>query len=133
MTLASDKWAIFDPASVTDIYTFPDFPSYQITPMSLYRAKERNRQGQLLTEWLTSKESVVLGFGRDNYMRLEQMCAFLRFNTVIKTFFLAAYKYNGQDYVPHIWKGIFMEDPSLVMLAAGRQDLFTGDLNFEEA
>ncbi len=133
VTLAADKWAVFDPSTLTDIYTFQDFPTYRVLPASIYRAKERNRQGQLLTEWLTSKESVVLGFSRENYMRLEQACAFLRFHTVVKTFFLASYKYNGIDYVPHIWKGIFTEDPGLVMLAAGRPDLLTGDINFEEA
>lgn len=131
--LAADKWAIFDPALVTDIYTFPDFPSYQVIPNSIYRAKERNRLGNMLTEWKTSKDFVRLGFSRENYMRLEQACAFLRFHTVVKTFFIAAYKYNGIDYVPHIWKGIFTENPSMVMLAAGRPDLLTGDLNFEEA
>jgi hypothetical protein len=132
ITPAQGKWVMFDPDSVTDMYTFVDYPMDKIVDEQLYRVKDRNRRGNMLTEWYNSKARITLQFAETLFMTHEQMRALKRFNLEIKTFFLAVYKYNGVDYVPHIWKVVFSEDPEMSMLAAGREDLFIGELTFEE-
>lgn len=132
VTLASSKWAIFDPDAVSDIYTLPDYPVYKIVDQQFNRVKERNRQGDMLTEWYASKAIITLQFSEELFITHEHMRAFKRFNCEIKTFFIATYKTNGVDTVPNIWKVVFSEDPEFSMLAAGREDFFTGELIFEE-
>lgn len=133
VTLAVGKWAIFDPDLVTDIYTLPDYPMSKVVDQSIYRTKERNRRGNMLTEWYAGKSLVELTFPATNFITHEHMRAWKRFHFEVKTFFLATYKYNGVNYVPNIWKVVFAEDPEFSMLAPGREDFFTGDLSFEEA
>ncbi len=132
VTLASGKWALFDPDLVTDIYTLPDYPMYKILDEQMFRVRERNRQADMLTEWYASKAKISLTFGEKLFITHEHMRTAKRFNCEIKTFFLATYKTNGVDTVPNIWKVVFEEDPEFSMLAAGREDFFTGEYNFEE-
>lgn len=132
VTLTAGKWAIFDPDAVTDKYILPDYPLYQITDMQYNRAKERNRQGELLTEWYASKAIIIMSFSEEQFMTHEHMRAMKRFNCEVKTFFLATYKTNGIDNVPNIWKVVFQDDPEFEMLAAGREDFFTSEIVFEE-
>lgn len=132
VVLSSNTWALINPSSTTDIYTLELFPVYRIMNEILNRNRVRNRQGTLLSEYLTQKANIELMFGNEQFIGHKQMRAFQRFNQVIKTFFLATYKYNGVDTVNHIWKVQFSADPQLTMLAAGRQDYFTGSVQFTE-
>lgn len=125
------QWKMFDPDLVTDIFTFDDNPVWVVREQNIYRAKDRNRSGELLSEYNTTKSMITLSFGDDLFMTHQQMREFKRFNVEIKTFFLSTLRYNGTDYVPHIWKVQFQDDPELTMIR-GRQDFFTGELLFEE-
>jgi hypothetical protein len=132
VTLGASKWAMFDTDPVTDLYQLEDYPKYSVMAMQFNRAKERNRRGTMFTEWFNSKDKVVFQFDDSLFMSHRQMRAFKRFNTEIKTFFLATYKSNGLDNVQNIWKMVFQDDPEFAMLAAGREDYFTGEVAFEE-
>lgn len=132
VTLSSGQWAIFDPDAVTDKYILPDYPLYTVTELQYNRSKERNRQGEMLTEWYASKGLITMSFGEELFITHEHMRALKRFNCEIKTFFLATYKTNGVNVVPNIWKVVFQEDPEFKMLAAGREDFFTSEITFEE-
>ena len=132
ITLSVGNWALVDPDNVGDVYTFECYPMHSKTSTSIYRSKERNRKGALFTEWYASKDIITLHFEAPSFCGHEQVRAFDRFNTEIKTFFLVKYGYNGVDYVPNIWKVVFSEDPVFEMLAPGREDFFTGTTVFEE-
>ncbi len=132
VTLATNKWALIDPADVTDIYTFESFPIYSIIPQNIYRVRQRNRAATLLSEYVSTKAVIALDFSDRNFISHEQARAFSRFNHVVKTFFLACYKTNETDVVQHIWKAQFEADPSMSMMASGRPGLLVGSLSLIE-
>lgn len=134
VNLQQNIWGAFDPDDVTDRYLFQDFPLYAIKQTHLYRVRERNRLGTILSEYITQKGIIQLAFTPDNFMGVTSFTEFRRFNEEIKTFFLATYKNTlAQTPAPNIWKVQFESDPELTMFAAGRQDLYVGTLNFMEA
>lgn len=132
ITLSSNKWSIINPSDMTDTYTLTTFPVYRVTGANIYRIQQRNRLGTLLSEYVTKKDQIELRFDPSCYMSHEQYRCFRRFHETVKTFFLAAYKSNEVDTVPHIWKVQLVEDPQMTMIASGRQGLMTGTLTFTE-
>ena len=129
VTLTADAWALFDPDAVSDIYTLALFPAYSITQREIPRARERNRLGDLLSEYVTIKDTIAFEFSEDSYIQHPQMRELRRFYAEHKTFFLATHKENGVDNVPNIWKVQFESDPE-ISLIRGRPDLFVGSLIF---
>lgn len=107
--------------ATTERLTILPFPRWSILQEKLPRARLRNRAGELLSEYLTIKETIVLDFPDSNFIDLPDVAREIqRFNVELKTFFLVAYKDNdAQANVPHIWKVDFAEDPSFDMLAPG--------------
>jgi hypothetical protein len=132
VTLAADEWRLINPDDVTDYYTFDVFPLYSVLNENIYRARERNRLGTLLSEYVTNKAKIALAFSGDNFIFHPQFQAFRRFNESIKTFFLACYISNETDDVQKIWKVQFESDPSITMIAAGRPGVLTGSVSFME-
>lgn len=130
--LLDDEWTLINPSDVADQYTLPCFPLYTIQKNLIARLKQRNRLGTLLTDYVTVKDNISLFFDQNAWITHEQMRAIYRFHTEVKTFFLATMKSNGVDDVPNIWKVQFTGDPSLSMIAAGRQDMLIGDITLEE-
>jgi len=133
VTIDRNEWVMFDEADVLDRYDFDLFPMYQVIPRNLNRIFTRNRLGELISEFLTIKDTIQLNFIADGFLEHTQMDEFQRFNNIKKTFFLATFKdgIKGRPF-PHIWKVEFSEDPTLTMFVAGRPDILTGTLNFEE-
>jgi hypothetical protein len=130
VTLASGEWALFDQDSVSDIYTFDLVPVDSAIFENIYRVRERNRLGTLMSEYVNTKARITLDFS--GFVTHEQYRAFVRFNHVVKTFFLACYKSNEVDSVPNIWKAQFDSDPAMTMVATGRPGLMTGSVNLIE-
>jgi hypothetical protein len=130
ITLTSGKWYLIDPDSVTDYYSFDLCPVDSVIHENIYRVRERNRAGTLLSEYVTTKAKIQLDFS--GYVIHEQYRAFVRFNHVIKTFFLACYKSNETDTVQQIWKAQFEADPSMTMYSAGRPGLMMGSVSLME-
>jgi len=127
------QWAMFDPDDVNDRYTLDLYPRENITPAHFYRFTGRNRQGDLLSEFLTMKSEIQLNFRRPQYIDHQQFRELRRFNEEIKTFFLATFKDGDRDVpMPNIWKVQYSEDPNLTILAAGRQDLREGPILLTE-
>ena len=122
-----------DPDDTTDQYIFRLFPLFQITDENLFRIQERNRLGELLSEFLTIKGQVTLLFDGSQYMEHPQRNEFVRFHNIVRVVFLAVFKDGERERVmSNIWKVEFVDDPSLIMIAAGRQDLLTGQIRFTE-
>lgn len=132
VSITADGWKIFDVSDVTDIYTLDLNPVYSVVAAKLPRLFKRNRSGELLSEFITLKSKITLAFQGEQYIERDQVMAFRRFNSEIKTFFLSANKTNGIDDVPNIWKVQFEDDPEFTMIIAGRQDLWTGEISFVE-
>jgi len=132
ITLATEKWALIDPDAVSDNYILDLFPFYSVIPFHFNRIRERNRQGTILSEFVTLKDRIIFNFDENSYIEHKQMREFRRFNSEHKTFFLATYKNNAQDNVQNIWKVQFDGSPAFTMIAHGREDLFIGELIFEE-
>lgn len=128
----TNKLYLVNPDDPTDYIEFAVFPLFGVIPMSLNRAIERNRLGEMLSEYLTTKDKIVMEFDEDSYVQHEQYREIVRFHNVIKTFFIVMSAYNGRDYVTRIWKAKFTEDPEMSMVAAGRPDLMAGSLEAEE-
>jgi hypothetical protein len=120
-------WTIFDKDNVTDQYIFDLAPVYTIVPRNVYRFQGRNRQGTLLTEFLTVKDEIELQFEGGQYIAHAQMDELQRFNNTKRTFFLATYTlWSQSEPIPHIWKVECSDDPTFTMIAAGRPDLLRG-------
>lgn len=132
LLLSNNQWALVNPSSITDKFVLTTFPVYTVVPQMFERIRERNRLGNLLSEFITIKDLITFSFDESRFMSHAQMNELIRFHRQVKTFFLTTYKHNGTDYVPHVWKVQFEADPEMTMLAAGRQDLFIGDLVFME-
>lgn len=135
-SISDGGWRMFDEDDVSDFFTLIDIPLHAITPRHIRRFWDRNRAGELLSEYLTVKEKIEFDFSRKRYMDQRQASEFYRFDTEIKTFFLGAMikteHYSAEWYRPLIWKVQFGNNPDLEMLAAGRPELFTGRVAFEE-
>lgn len=126
-------WVMFDPDDVTDIYWFDLVPVHSVVPGNIFRFQGRNRVGDLLSEFLTTKDAITLDFTGKQYIAHAQMDEFRRFSNAKRTFFLANYVIGKRDEpTPHIWKVEFNGDPSFTMIAAGRPDLLRGTLSFME-
>jgi len=129
---AAGVWALVKPSDPSDATAFELSPKNKIIPVSYNRVKDRNRQGTLLSEYLTTKGDIRLDFPENGYMHHEMFREIQRFHTEVKTFFLVASTNNGRDQVTRIWKVQIKTDPDLTMLAAGREDLMTGSIELEE-
>lgn len=130
--LTSNQWALINPADVTDIYKMPAAPWYKITHRRIYRTHTKNRQGVTLSEFVTNKAEITLDLTKIGFVYREQYRAMKRFSETILQFYLAAYLYNGVDYVPHIFLVELFDDLDMEMLANGRADLMVGQLVFAE-
>lgn len=133
ITVNRNNYALGDLSDTTDVYPLDLFPVYSVTPANLWRLKQRNRLGELLSEFLTVKDSISFLFTGENILEHTQMDELQRFNNRLRTFYLIAFK-DGIKERPfsHIWKVEFADDPALTMIAAGRPDVLSGTVNFEE-
>jgi hypothetical protein len=132
LALSNNTWALINPSDTTDRYVLEVFPVYTVTPTMINRLRQRNRKGNMMSEYVNAKDTIILSFDQSRFVQRAQFSEILRFHHQIKTFLLAAVTYNGRDYVPHAWQVQFQSDPVLTMMMAGRQDLLVGDINMEE-
>ncbi len=133
VNLQRNIWAVINPSPVTDRYLIKEFPLNFIKQAHQYRVRERNRLGTLLSEYITLKSGVQFTYDDSISLSAEGFFEARRMNEEVKTFFLATFKNNRFNIpTPNIWKVQFESDPEMSMLAAGRQDLFVGTLNFME-
>lgn len=133
INLSRNIWGLINPSPVTDKYLLQDFPLYGIVKSHLYRVRERNRLGTLLSEYITMKETIQFDYTTECYLGADGFFELRRFNEEVKTFFLATFKSTSfLTPTPNIWKVQFDSDPALSMLTSGRQDLYVGTLNFME-
>lgn len=131
--LMQNTWALINPSPVTDRTILPDFPLYSIKQEHLYRSRERNRLGTLLSEYITLKGRIRLNYPDQTFLTANGFFEIRRFNEEVKTFFIATFKSSYLSTpTPNIWKVQFETDPDLSMIAAGRQDLFVGNLDLME-
>ncbi len=133
VNLSINTWALINPTLVTDRHVLPDFPMYAIRQGHIFRGRERNRLGTLISDFVTLKGAVQLQFTETAYVRPEGFFELRRFNEEVKTFFLATFKSSSlRTPTPNIWKMQFETDPELSMFVAGRQDLYVGTLDLTE-
>lgn len=126
------KTYLVEPDDPTDYVEFAVFPMFSVVPMMLNRVRERNRAGELLSEYLTTKDRILMEFSEECYVQHEQGREIVRFHNEIKTFFIVASVYDGLVYTTRTWKVQFTEDPEMSMVASGRTDLLVGSLEAEE-
>jgi len=133
LELNRNEFALADPEDMNDSYEFDLFPTYTIVKRNLYRSMERNRLGELLSEFLTVKDLVTLNFTGGQFLEAPQMNEILRYYNNVRTVFLATFKDGErQRPMPHVWLVELAQDPSFTMIAAGRPDLLAGTISFEE-
>lgn len=133
VTVTRNTWMLINTSPTTDRYTFEIFPMYRETPQNLYRVRNRNRLGTLLSEYITNKGMVDMNFDEQRWMNSEEIAELRRFGTAVRTFYLATMHDHTLGFpVARIWKAQFVGDPEMGMFNAGRQDMFTGTLSFEE-
>ena len=133
LELNRNEWALADPDNMLDTYEIEAFPTSILIKRNLYRSQERNRLGELLSEFLTIKDMITLNFNGAQYMEMADLNEVERFHNDKRTFFLACFK-DGQRArpMPHVWLVELVGDPTFNMIAAGRPDLLTGQIQFEE-
>jgi hypothetical protein len=132
VTPSAGTWTFVDPADVSDACVMDVFPQYSILPMSIRRIQERNRLGEMLSEYLTTKDKITISYPEDCYIGHELYREILRFHSDVRTFFVVASTNNGRDAVVRVWKVEFTDDPDFEMVAPGREDFWTGEIELEE-
>ena len=133
VSLARNSWMVINPSPNTDLYLFQMFPFYKTLQQHQYRIRERNRLGTIVSEYITLKGNVQMGFDESRWLKPVEFSEARRFNETIKTFFVAMFHdYEFGEPVPNIWKAQFQDDPDLSMFNAGRQDMLIGNLVFTE-
>jgi hypothetical protein len=131
--VSEHQWVLIDPDDVTDTYWFDLIPTYTIVQRNIYRFQGRNRSGALVSEFLTAKDELTLNFNGSQYVSHAQMDELKRYNTSKRTFYIATYTVGKRaEPTPHIWKVEFSQDPSFMMIAAGRPDLLRGTVQLTE-
>lgn len=133
LVLNRNEWGIANPNDMTDQYDFVMFPTSVYTKRNIYRSQKRNRLGELLSEFLTVKGFVTLSFTGQQFLEISQFSEIERYHNDFRTFFVATFK-DGQldNPMPNVWLAQLSDDPSFTMIAAGRPDLLSGTLTFEE-
>lgn len=133
LELNRNEWALANPDDMLDQREFDMFPTSIFVKRNLYRSQERNRLGELLSEFLTTKGLITLNFTGQQFLEITDMSEVERFHNDFRTFFLAAFKDGKQDRpMPHVWKVELAADPSFSILSAGNPNYLTGSLTFEE-
>jgi len=133
MTLQRNEWGLANPDDMLDQREFDQFPTYVTVKRNLYRYQDRNRLGELLSEFLTVKGLITLNFTGQQFLEHADLDEVERFHNDFRTFFLAAYKDGGQDNpMPHVWLVELANDPSFAMISAGNPMYLQGSLTFEE-
>lgn len=133
VTLQRNEWALANPDDMLDVREFDQFPTYVAVKRNLYRYQERNRRGELLSEFLTVKGLITLNFTGQQFLEHSDLDEIERFHNDFRTFFLVAYKDGKQDNpMPHVWLVELSTDPSFSMISAGNQMYLQGSLTFDE-
>lgn len=133
VTIPRNTFILINPSPVTDRFLFEMFPFHKTVPAIQYRLRSRNRLGTLLSEYITIKDSIQLGFDETRWLRALEFSEARRFNETVKTCYLAIFHdYDPGEPVPNIWKVQFDSDPDLSMFVAGRQGMLIGNLTFTE-
>lgn len=133
VSIVRNSFAFINPSPVTDRFPFEIFPMYKVQPQNIYRVRERNRLGTLLSEYITTKQFVDMDFDDQRWLESAEVAELRRFGQAVRTFYLAMFHdHELGDPVPNIWKVQFVSDPNVSLFNAGRQDMFTGTLSFEE-
>lgn len=132
VSVAQNKWLVFDENDLSDQYQFGTFPKFSIVDQAMEHIRTRNRKFELLSEYVTSKANINISFEDQKFVLHEQLRAMKRFDIEIKTFFLAVNIDNGYDFVPNIWLVQLDKSPEFEMLVPTRQDLWEGELTFIE-
>lgn len=133
LELNRNTWAFANPSDMLDIYELELFPVALHVKRNLYRSQERNRLGELLSEFLTVKDLITLNCQGQQFIEMAQFNELERFHNDFRTFFLAAFRDGQMDRpMPHVWLVECAEDPAFTLIAAGRPDLLSGSITFEE-
>lgn len=130
--LTVGKWAMFGETDQSDFYQLETFPMHKVVPVNLERDRVRNRRGEMINDYLTTKDVIELTFKEMQVIGRKMFREFKRFHIEHKTFFLAGVIDNGEDEVANVWKVQFAEDPEFEQAAASRNDYHEGTLRFEE-
>ena len=131
--LNRNEWGFADPRDMLDTYELDLFPTSLHVKRNLYRSQERNRVGELLSEFLTVKDYITLNCVGQQFIEMAQLSELERFHNIKRTFFLACFKDGSRARpMPHVWLVECAGDPSFNLIAAGRPDLLTGTISFEE-
>lgn len=125
-------WTLVDPDETTDTYTFAVAPHYDISEPHVRRGYEHNIQGDLLTEYISTRARLSLDFN-EAYVKHDQAAEILRFYHKRKAVYLMALTDYQQDTWERVWKVEFAEEPVFRPLAPGREDYFVGSVELEEA
>ncbi len=134
---STDGWWMIADASTADVSAITPFPIWKITSEKMFRSKTRNRAGDLLSEYLTIKDTIDVNFPEATYADESMVAEIQRFDKVVKTFFLVCFRKTGQgdgkaDIVPQIWRGQLVSAPAFDLHSPGEY-LMVGGMSFEEA
>lgn len=127
------KWALVDVDETTDYYEFAANPKMVASDQQLMRAKERNLQGDLLTEYQATRAKLFLDFEGRTYIGYQQKAEIERFANKRQAVYLVTLTNNRQDVVENIYKVEFVEEPRFTPISEGREDFFYGSAELEEA
>jgi hypothetical protein len=139
-TPTATGWAFIDPDTSTDFYKFAVAPNYEIDHVHQRRGSAKNIQGDALTEFVSTRDSIVLTFGPSGknaggsaYVFYDQLAEMIRFFHMRKSILLVGVTSYVADNHERIWKVDFSQQPQITPIAPGREDYFEVVFPLEES
>lgn len=144
VTYAPSKplWAFVDFTDTTDVYEFAVAPHYDLNPEHQRRSQVKNIQGDTLTEYVSTRDIIILMNGQSKgaggssgiaYVDYNQAAEMWRFFNKRKSIFLIGVTSYGSDNWERVWKVDFTDRPDTQPLAPGREDFFSMTLQLQES
>lgn len=133
LTVSDSKWLMFE-IDERGAYTlqFENAPQYSFVESQLFRTKERNLSGDLLSEYYATKGKIHLEWGENNTISVTEKNQIMRYyNMITDDIYLACALYNGTEYYRKLWKIWFEEEPTESPLD-GNEERFIMTLDLEE-
>jgi hypothetical protein len=105
-------------------------PEYEVSPRHQRRGFDHNISGDLLTEYVAIRDQLSLNWGEGNgganaYVKYDQAAEVQRFFNKRKAVFIIGLTDYEQDAHERVWLAEFVEEPTALPIAAGREDYFS--------
>ena len=112
----NDKWTLVNGDDITDTYTLGVEPlDWEIYPRLINRTARRNLRGDYLSEWIVTKDDIILDYKKQQNVGTSDKAEILRFYNLHTTLYITRNfdSNNTSVKISKVWKVEFVNTPQL--------------------